>query len=97
MLDRIPPYLKNKFVITILIFFVWMLIFDRNNIINQIKLVSLKHSMIGQKQFLHNEIVKDSTSLHLLSTDTSDIEKYAREKFYMKKDNEDIFIVLDKK
>ncbi len=96
MLDKVPAFLKNKYAIAVLAFLVWMLFFDRNNFINQIRLVSSKNDMIRQKQFYSNEIKKDSAVYHLLNTDTSSLEKYAREKYLMKKDNEDIYVIIDK-
>lgn len=85
--------LKNKYVIASVAFLVWMLFFDpkdwglitaRNN-----KLSELKQS---EKQL--TLLIKDTRKeLSLLKTDAASIEKYAREKFFMKKDNEDLFIV----
>ena len=50
----------------------------------------------GQKEFYMTEIKNDSTELSKLRNDTNEQEKFAREKFLMKKDNEDIFIIRDK-
>ena len=85
--------LKNKYIITVLAFLVWMLFFDekdwgtiaaRNNKYNELK-ESEKHLTI---------LIKDTKKeLSLLKTDAASIERYAREKFFMKKDNEDLFIV----
>jgi cell division protein DivIC len=85
--------LKNKYIIATLAFLVWMLFFDpkdwgiitaRNNKYKELK-ESEKHLTI---------LIKDTKKeLSLLKTDAASIERYAREKFYMKKDNEDLFIV----
>jgi cell division protein DivIC len=85
--------LKNKYIIATLAFLVWMLFFDpkdwgimvaRNNKYKELK-QSEKHLSL-----LINDTKKE---LSLLKTDAASIERYAREKFYMKKDNEDLFIV----
>ena len=85
--------LKNKYFIAAVWFVVWMLFFDpkdwglitsRNNKLKELKL-SEHHLTI---------LIKDTKKeLSLLKTDAASIEKYAREKFFMKKDNEDLFIV----
>lgn len=89
----IISYLKNKYLITLLAFLVWMAFFDpkdmdlmfsRSNKLNELK-ISEKH--------LKTEIEETKKELILLKTDANSIEKYAREKFYMKKDNEELFIV----
>ena len=85
--------LKNKYLIAGIAFLVWMLFFDpkdwgliaaRNNKLKELK-QSEKHLTI---------LIKDTKKeLSLLKTDAASIERYAREKFFMKKDNEDLFIV----
>ena len=50
-----------------------------------------------QKEFYITEIKKDSTELSNLKNDSSKQEKFAREKFLMKKDNEDLFIIREKR
>ena len=50
----------------------------------------------GQKEFYTTEIKADSTELHQLKNNPAEQEKFAREKFLMKKDNEDIFIIREK-
>lgn len=97
MLDRIPSFLKNKYSIALIAFFVWIMFFDKNNFINQFKLTSTLKSLNNQKAFYFDEIRKDSTSLRILKTDASSLEKFAREKYLMKKDNEDIFLIVEEK
>jgi len=85
--------LKNKYLIALTAFIVWMFFFDPKDwglILSRTqKLRDLKQS---EKQLTAK--IKDTKSeLNLLKTDASSVEKYAREKFYMKKDNEDLFIV----
>jgi cell division protein FtsB len=86
-------FLKNKYVIAITAFTVWMLFFDPKDmgtiIARSQKLKDLKAS----ERHLTKEIVETKKELSLLKTDAGSIVKYARENFYMKKDNEDLFIV----
>ncbi|MBN2175752.1 MAG: septum formation inhibitor [Bacteroidales bacterium] len=96
MFRKFSPRLKNKYVIAILVFLIWMMFFDRNNFIHQIRLVSTLNGLDDQRVYYLEEIKKDSAELSTLLNDTSQLERFAREKYLMKKDNEDIFIVLDK-
>lgn len=85
--------IKNKYFIVIILFLIWMIFFDLkdwrliNNRTN--KLTELEKS----EKHLDNLIKDTRIELNLLKTNAKTIEKYAREKYYMKKDNEDLFIV----
>lgn len=49
------------------------------------------------REFYLEQIEKDSARLHELTTDKENLEKYAREQFLMKKDNEDVFVIIEEK
>lgn len=95
MFQKLLPQLKNKYVIAIIAFIVWMMFFDRNNFINQIRLVNTLSGLDQQMEFYQREIRKDSAELHKLKTDTASLEKFAREKYLMKKEDEDIYLIID--
>lgn len=85
--------LNNKYLIAGVFFVVWMMFFDPKDwglIINRKqKLNELEKS----ETTLRKQIADSKSELHLLKTSAETIEKYAREKYMMKKDNEDLFIV----
>ncbi len=89
---RIYPYVKNKFIFTPLIFLVWMTFFDQNNFIyqvqNRIKLAELE----AHRDQLAAEIKQSTEDLKVLQNDQELLEKFARERYLMKKENEDIFV-----
>ena len=94
-LDHIPSWLKNKYLITIAAFAVWMLFFDDRalyiTLVKQRKeLTDLKTS----KQYYEQQIAGTKKELNQLKINALTIEKYAREKYLMKRDNEDLFIVV---
>jgi len=70
-------------------------LFDRNNFISQVKLGRTLSEQRVQKEFYQSEITRDSTALQEILSDTVSLEKFAREKYLMKKDNEDIFLVVE--
>ena len=72
-----------------------MIFFDANNIFYQFKLSQKLNKLEEEKGYYNNEINKvDDLKQELFSTDEKK-EKFAREKYYMKKDNEDVFIVVE--
>ncbi|MEN8157793.1 MAG: septum formation initiator family protein [Bacteroidota bacterium] len=89
------PWLKNKYVITILVFTVWMFFFDQNNMMDRMKMSAEIRQLETDREYYMEEIEKDSTRLHELTTDQDNLEKYAREQFLMKKRNEDVFVVVE--
>lgn len=91
--NNLPWYIKNIYFAIGLFFVVWMLFFDSNNAFKQIKLSRKLSNLEGQKNYFKHEIEEvDRVKEELFST-TAKKEKFAREKYFMKKDNEDIFIV----
>lgn len=88
--------IKNKFVITLVLFLVWMTFFDKNNIITQIELRRNLHQYQKEKQFYLQQIAADSEATYDLMSDSSHLEKFARERYYMKKDSEDVFLMIPK-
>lgn len=94
--DKIPPILKNKYLIAGAIFLVIIVFVDKNNLISQYKLRRQLRQLNHQKEFYRNETVRDSIAYKKLTTDTAEMERVGREKYFMKKDNEDVYIVTPK-
>lgn len=93
---KTPKLLKNKYVITLIFFFVWLLVFDKNNLGERISGLREINRLEQEKTYYIEKISEDSAQLELLKTDKETIERYAREQYLMKKDDEDIFIVVEK-
>ena len=92
MKDLTIKFLKNSYVIIIIIFVIWMIFFDSNSILVHNELNNDINDLNNQKEYYKNEIEKDNIELNQIKTD-SGLEKYAREKLFMKRDNEEIFII----
>ena len=86
--------LRNKYLIATLVFLVWLLIFDRNSLIDRMKYIRTMHDLEDEKQFYLERIDDDSRRLNELKTDKENLEKFAREQYYMKKENEDVFVIV---
>ena len=95
-MNKLLHYLNNKYAITIIIFGIWMLFFDNNNFIAQVRLNSTHNELEMEKQYYISEIEKDRQATFELMTDTLTLEKFGREQYLMKRDNEDIYLIVDK-
>jgi cell division protein FtsB len=89
------PILKilgNRYVIVLAFFIVWMLFLDNTSYMEQRILNKQLNELEDNKKYYQNEIKKDDENIKLLKN-PDQIEKYAREKYYMKRDSEDIYII----
>lgn len=91
-LKFIPTVLTNKYLLAGSFFLAWMLFFDLKDWSNEYKRTSRFHELQKSEQHLSGLITETKQELGLLKTNAQTIEKYAREKYLMKKDNEDLFI-----
>jgi cell division protein FtsB len=77
-----------------LAFVVWMLFFDRNDMLSQYEYRSEVNKLEAEKDFYETETAHVKKDLTELTTNLNTAEKFAREKYYMKKDNEDVFVIV---
>ena len=95
MFKKILRIIINKYTITLVAFAVWMVFFDSSSVLNRMKYRDKLNSLKQEKYFYLEEIKKDSILSQKLLSDTSEIEKFARENYLMKKETEDVFLVID--
>ncbi len=86
--------IRNKYLIALTVFLVWLLIFDRNSLIDRAKYMRTLNGLEEEKQFYNERIDVDSKRLEELKTDKGNLEKFAREQYFMKKENEDVFVIV---
>lgn len=79
----------------VLVFLVWLLIFDQNSLIDRVRYLHTLHEMEEEKQYYLERIEEDSRRLNELKTDRDNLEKFAREQYFMKKENEDVFVIVE--
>ncbi|ASZ10784.1 septum formation initiator family protein [Chitinophaga pendula] len=92
---KVPSYLRNKYFAAALAFVIWLAFLDRNNLLSQYQLQSEVNTLEGQKEFFKSEIDNTRKEQQELLSSPEKLEKFAREKYLMKKDNEDLFIVTE--
>jgi cell division protein FtsB len=96
MLKKLPKPFRNFYVITTLVFVVWMLLLDSNNLIARFQLSSKLNSLENEKEYYEDKIQEVEKDRDELFGDHESLEKFAREKYLMKKPTEDIYIVVEK-
>jgi cell division protein DivIC len=92
--DRIPPFLRNKYFLTLTIFLIWIMLLDTNNLIERYNQISEVRKLNKDKEYYMKKIEEDRRKLDELKTDNHNLEKFAREQYKMKKKDEDLYIVL---
>ncbi|HYG20915.1 MAG TPA: septum formation initiator family protein [Ohtaekwangia sp.] len=96
MFKRLPRPFRNFYVVTTAIFVVWMLALDSNNLIARYQLSTKLSGLENEKEYYEEKIQEVEKDRDELFGDRDAIEKFAREKYLMKKQTEDIFIVEEK-
>jgi cell division protein FtsB len=92
--DKVPPFLRNKYLLTVIIFVVWVTLLDSNNLIARYKEMRELHKLKIDREYYIKRIEEDKRKLHELKTDNKNLEKFAREQYRMKKPDEDLYIIL---
>lgn len=94
LIARIPAWLKNKYILTSLVFVIWILFFDDQDIFTTyFRHRAELHKLEESRNYYLDQIKLTKSELEQLKSDKSTLEKFAREKYWMKKDNEDLFIM----
>lgn len=92
---KLPGWIRNRYVLTALGFAVYMMFFDQHDMISQYRLKQELNKLEAEKSYFEEQIKITQSDLDDLLTNDSKLEKFAREKYLMKRDNEVIFVVAD--
>ncbi len=95
MIKKVLKIFFNKYTITLVLFGVWMVFFDSSSVLNRMKYREKLNNLKQEKHFYLEEIKQDSILSQKLLSDSTEIEKFARENYLMKRDKEDVFLVID--
>ncbi len=93
LLARVPSWIKNKYLIALGVFAAIMLFFDKNDVFTQAARKRQLKDLQESKQYYTDRINTERKELEELKSNPGTLEKYAREKYLMKRDNEDLYIV----
>jgi len=95
MFNKIPKRFRSFYFITGIVFLIWMIFLDNNDLISRFKLSGKRNSLENEKEYYQEKIKEVEKDRDELFGDRESIEKFAREKYLMKKETEDIFIVQE--
>lgn len=96
IIDGILKVVRNKFLVATILFLALILFFDENSIVSHMQNKRRLRELIEQKEYYKERIISDKQKLEDLKAGTADLEKFAREQYFMSKPDEDVFIVVDK-
>ncbi|MEQ6166733.1 septum formation initiator family protein [Ekhidna sp. MALMAid0563] len=94
LLDRVPLFFRNFYFLSTLFFVVWLAFVDSNDLFLQAQLSTKKAELEEAKRFYQDKILQVKNDQAALNNNPDLLEKMAREKYLMKKPNEDLFIVV---
>ncbi len=95
LLEDVPPPLRNKFIVVTGIFVLWMFFFDDNSILSQYRLQATLQELKDKKEYYQAEIIQAEKDNKELFTDDKTREKFVREHYYMKKADEEVFVIQE--
>ncbi|HEV7334011.1 MAG TPA: septum formation initiator family protein [Flavisolibacter sp.] len=93
-LSFIPSFLRNKYLFTLSVFAVWMLFFDKNDIFTQLQRSNELAEIEDNKTYFSQKIEESKKFSRDIQSNAAAIEKFARERYHMKRENEDLFIIV---
>ena len=96
MFKKIFSVITNKYLLTIIGLVVWLTFFDRNDIFTQYDLRKQVLKLEKERNYYLQEIIANNQAIEELHTNQKSLEKFARETYLMKRDNEDIFVIVKK-
>ena len=91
-MKKVFSFITNKFLLTAVAFLAWMVYFDQNDWMAQQSRKKELNDLNDNIAYLHTEIAQMEKELEGMSKDPRVLEKYAREQYRMKKDDEDIYV-----
>jgi cell division protein DivIC len=95
MFKNLPKFTKNFYFITGMLFLCWMLFLDSNDLYTQYRLSRQLQTLENEKEFYVEKIEEVKKEREQLLTDDDALEKFAREKYLMKKESEDLYVVIE--
>jgi hypothetical protein len=93
---KLLKFFKNKYFLTVIGIIVWLLCFDKNDVFTQWDLIQKCNKLQKERDYYISAIADNRYNLNELATNKKSLETFAREKYLMKKDNEDVYVFVGK-
>lgn len=95
MFKKLPPAFRNFYIVCGMLFLVWMTFLDSNDLVTRFKMASKLGDLEDEKEYYHQKIVEVEKDRTELMTNKELLEKFAREKYLMRKESEDVFVIVE--
>ncbi|OAV43201.1 septum formation initiator family protein [Lewinella sp. 4G2] len=92
LINKLPPYVRNRYFVTLVLFTIWMVFMDRHDVLTQLQLSSTVDRL--EEELAGYDAKIDAAEAEKLDME-SNRERFARESYYMQKDDEDVFIIVE--
>jgi cell division protein FtsB len=92
LFKKIPKPFRNRYVLVLVLFLIWMVAFDKNNVQVQVNLSQTIKKLEQEKTYFEEEINKTRQGKYDIE---QDIEKFARERYFMKRADEEVFVIVE--
>jgi cell division protein DivIC len=94
-ISKLPWWMTNPFFISMALFATWMMFFDESNLITQYHKHRELSDLLQKKKYYRDQIKETNRAFSELTTNPATQEKFAREHYWMKRDNEDVFVIVE--
>lgn len=94
-MKKLPAFTKNFYFIVGSLFFIWILFIDNNDLITQFQLQNKLHNLEDEREYYLEKISDVNKERQELMSNDELLEKFAREKYLMKKESEDLYILVE--
>ncbi len=95
MFSKLPHFTKNFYFISLVVFLIWMFFFDSNDLVTQYQLNRKLNDLENEKAYFEEKILEVKKDREELLSNRALLEKFARENYYMKKQTEDLYIIVE--
>lgn len=92
---KFKRFIRNRYYLTLLLFFGYILVFDANDLVSQISAYAELYKLRQQKVYYQKDLEQTRQQIHELTSNKESLEKFAREQYRMKRDNEDVYVILE--
>jgi cell division protein FtsB len=95
MFKKLPPAFRNFYFVCSMLFLFWMTFLDSNDLVTRVKMSSKLGDLEDEKEYYNQKIVEVEKDRNELMTNKELLEKFARERYLMRKESEDVFVIVE--
>lgn len=88
--------IRNRYILTVVALITWLLFFDKNDFFTQYELIEKCRKLEKERAYYITEIESNKAALYDLKNNKQSLERFSREKYLMKRDDEDVFVLVAK-